>query len=58
MTKMNLPMKQNHGQREKNGACQRGGNLGRGGVGAVVNGCKLLYKEWINKKILLYSVEK
>ena len=51
-------MKQNHGQREKNGACQRGGNLGRGGVGAVVNGCKLLYKEWINKKILLYSVEK
>ena len=28
---------------------------GRGGLGVGVNRCKLVYSEWINNKVLLYS---
>ena len=56
---MNLSMKQkqNHGYREQTGGCQGGGGEG-GMVWEVgISRCKLLYTEWINDKVLLYSTE-
>ena len=57
---MNLSMKQkqNQGHREQTGDCQGEGN-GRGLDWEFgVNRCKLLYIEWINSKVLLYSIRK
>ena len=55
---MNLSMKQkqNQGRREQTCGCQGGGE-GRGGMEWEfgVSRCKLLYIEWINNKVLLYS---
>ena len=59
MTQMNLSMKQkqNHGHREQTGGCQGGGDLGGMEWEVGVSRCKLLYIEWINNKILLYSTD-
>ena len=57
MTHMNLSMKQKqkHGHREQTGGC-RGGGVGGGVDWEVgVSRCELLYREWINNKVLLYS---
>ena len=57
MTQMNLAMKQTHGHREQTCGCQEGG-AGEGMEWEVgVSRCKLLYMEWINNKVLLYSTE-
>ena len=57
MTQMNLPtkQKQTHRHREQTCGCQ-----GEGGGGGMewefrISRCKLLYIEWINNKVLLYS---
>ena len=59
MTQMNLSMKQKetHGHREQTGGCQGGGVWGGMEWEVGVSRCKLLYMEWINNKILLYSTE-
>ena len=56
---MNLSMKQkqNHGHREQTGSCQGGGGWGGMEREVGVSRCKLLYIEWINNKVLLYSTE-
>ena len=55
---MNLSMKQTqtHRHREQTCGCQEGG-WGGGGMKWEfgVSRCKLLYTEWINNKVLLYS---
>ena len=55
---MNLSMKQTHRHREQTCGCQEGGKVGRDGLGVWDSRCKLLYIEWINNKVLLYSTEK
>ena len=59
MTQTNLSTKQKltHGHREQICGCQGGGSCGRDGGGGWVSRCKLLYIEWINNKVLLYSSE-
>ena len=54
---MNLSMKQkqNHGHREQTGGCQGEGAGGEMEWEFGVSRCKLLYIEWINNKVLLYS---
>ena len=54
---MNLPtkQKQTHRHREQTCGCQGGGRWGREGLECVISRCKLLYTEWINNKVLLYS---
>ena len=56
---MNLSMKQkqNHGHREQAGGCQGEGVEGGMEWEVKVSRCKLLYREWINNKVLLYSTE-
>ena len=61
MTQMNIStkQKQHHRHREQTCGCQ-GGGLGGGGGGGMdwefgISRCKLLYIEWINNKVLLYS---
>ena len=49
--------KQKHGHGEQNGGRREEGGWERDGVGGWVSRCKLLYIEWINNKILLYSTE-
>ena len=59
MIQMNLSMKQkqNHGRREETGDCQ-GEGFERGMEWEVgVIRYKLLYIEWINNKVLLYTTE-
>ena len=53
---MNLSTKQNqtHRHREQTCGCQ-GGGWGRMDWEFGVSRCKLLYREWINNKVLLYS---
>ena len=59
MTQMNLSVKQkqNHRHREQTGGCQGGGGWGGMEWEAMVSRCKLLYREWINNKVLLHSTE-
>ena len=54
---MNLStkQKQTHRHRGQICGCQQGGGWGRDGVEAGVSRCKLLYIEWVNNKVLLYS---
>ena len=54
-------MKQNHGYREQASGCQWGGRIEIGGgteweMG--VSRCQLLYIEWINNKVLLYTAQR
>ena len=53
MTQMNLSTKekQTHRQREQTCGCEGGGMDWEFGISR----CKLLYIEWINNKVLLYS---
>ena len=45
----------NHGHREQTSGCQEGGCWGGMEWEVGVSRCKLLYIEWINSKVLLYS---
>ena len=56
---MNLSMKQkqNHGHRGQTGDCRGGRGWRRDGVGGWVSRYRLLYREWINNKVLLYGTE-
>ena len=59
MAQMNLSVKQTYRQREQTCGCQHQG-VGWGGGGGMewefgVSRHKLLYTEWINNKVLLYS---
>ena len=53
MTQMNISMKQKqtHRHREQTCGCQGGGKDWEFGISR----CKLLYIEWMNNKVLLYS---
>ena len=55
---MNLSMKkkQTHRHREQTCGCQGGGEEGGLDWEFGVSRCKLLYIEWINNKVLLYSI--
>ena len=57
MTPMNLPVKQNRGHRNRLVVTKREVVEGVMVWEAGVSRCKLLYIEWINNKILLYSTE-
>ena len=50
---MNLSMKQNPGHKKQTGGCQQGCMEWDTGISRP----KFLYREWINKKVLLYSTE-
>ena len=56
---MNLSMKQKqtYGHREQTCGCQGGEVWGREGGEVAVSRWKLLYIEWTNNKVLLYSTE-
>ena len=58
MTQMNLStkQKQTHRHREQTCFCQGEGEWGREGLGVWVSRCKLLHLEWINNKVLFYSI--
>ena len=57
MTQMNrsTKQKQTHGHREESCGCQGGEVWGGMEWEAGFSRCKLLYMEWINNKVLLYS---
>ena len=57
MAQMNLSMKQKqtHGHREQTCCCQGGGGGGGREWEFGVSRGELLYREWINNKVLLYS---
>ena len=59
MTQMNLSMKQkqNHGHREQTGDCPVEGVGGEMEWEVGISRCELLYTEWINNKVLMYSTE-
>ena len=50
---MNLSTKQTHRHREKTCGCQ--GGWGREDWEFGVRTCKLLYREWVNNNVLVYS---
>ena len=55
---MNLStkQKQSHRHGEQTGGGQGGEGMGEGWIGSLgISRCKLLYIEWINNKVLLYS---
>ena len=54
---MKQKQKQTHRHREQTGGCQGEGGLGRMEWEIGVSRCKLLYMEWINNKVLLYSTD-
>ena len=57
MTQMNLSIKQKqiHKHREQTCDCQGEGGRGEKDWEFETGRCKLLYIEWINNKVLLYS---
>ena len=55
MTQMNLYTKQTHGHREQTCGSQGGGGWRGMDWEFGVSRCKLLYTEWINNQVLLYS---
>ena len=59
MTQINLSMKQKqtHRHREQTCGCKGEGTGGGKDWEFGVSRCKLVYIEWINKKVLLYSTE-
>ena len=50
-----MKQKQTHRHREQACGCQGGGGGGGMDWEAGVSRCKLLYIEWVNNKVLLYS---
>ena len=52
---MNLSTKQKQTHREQTCGCQGGGGWGGMDWEFRVSRCKLVYTEWINNKVLLYS---
>ena len=54
---MNMSMKQKQTDRHREHTCGCRGGGGGGGMDLEfgINRCKLLYTEWINNKVLLYS---
>ena len=58
MTHMSLSTKQQHTYRQRTGLWLPRGRRGRGGIKWEfgVSRCKLLYIEWINNKVPLYSI--
>ena len=52
---MNLSMKQTHRHGEQTYGCQGGRDGGGMDWESGISRCKLLYREWINNKVLLYS---
>ena len=53
--KLSMKQKQNQGHRAQTGGCQGGGG-GRGMDWEFgISRCKLVYTEWINNEVLLYS---
>ena len=59
MTRMNLSMKQTqiNGHRQQTGGCQGGRAWGRMELETGVSRYQLLFMEWVNNKVLLYSTE-
>ena len=57
MTQMNIFMKQKQTHRHREQTCCCQGGCGGGGMDweSGISGSKLLYREWIKSKILLYS---
>ena len=57
MTQMNLSMKQKQTHSHREQTCCQSGGAGRGRMvwEFGISRCKLLYIEWINSKVLLYS---
>ena len=55
---MNISMKQkqSHRYREQTCGCQAGGGGGKDREFGISR-CKLVYTEWVNNKVLLYSTE-
>ena len=53
MTQMNLSTKQTYRHREQTCGCQGGGMYWEFGISRY----KLLYMEWVNNKVPLYSTE-
>ena len=58
MTQMNLSVKQepNHRHKEQHCGCQGGGSRRGMDWEFGISRYKLLYTEWINNKVLLYSI--
>ena len=54
---LSMKQKQNHIIEIKLVGCQGGGSWGGMEWEVVVSSCMLLYTEWINNKVLLYSTE-
>ena len=55
MTQVNLSMKEKQIHREQTCGCQGGGAWRKDGLRVQINRCELLYIEWVNNKVLLYS---
>ena len=54
--KLSMKKKQTHRHREQTCGCQGGGALGEEWSGRLgIRSSKLLYRQWINNKVLLYS---
>ena len=51
---MNLPTKDKQTHRHRGSTCRRGGEGGNNWEFGISR-CKLLFKEWINNKVLLHS---
>ena len=54
MMQMNLPTKDKQTHRHRGSTCGRGGEGGNNWEFGISR-CKLLFKEWINNKVLLHS---
>ena len=57
MSQINIPMRQKQTHRHREQTVVAKGERGGGGMDWEfrISRCKLLYREWINNKVLLYS---
>ena len=55
MAQINPSVKQKQTQGHREQACDWGRRVGMEGLELGISRCKLLYIEWIGKKVLLYS---
>ena len=60
MTHTNLSMKKKQTHRHRQQTCNQGERRGQGGMDWEfgISRCKLLSREWINNRVLLYSTGK